>query len=276
LQALEESGQADNTIVVFTSDHGEFMGSHNALGKNMFYDEAFLVPLIFRYPAKAAHRVEDLMIGTVDLMPTLLSMMGFKDRIPPSVQGFDYSQGILANDYSQQRKPASAFYNKTAGESGVRTRQYTYKVAADGSTELYDIENDPYQMAPLTPSAIPAADLEFLKTELGYWLKKAESEWYTQRLFPDKIIYPEGDDFNMDHSGAELRFDVPKNETVYVESSPNLVDGTWEVVGTHVSPSWASRQSYTMNTSADPMRFYRLYLPEAETPSPSIKVELDE
>ena len=115
-------------------------------------------------------------------------------------------------------------------------------------------------MAPLTPSAIPAADLEFLKTELGYWLKKAESEWYTQRLFSDKIIYPEGDDFNMDHAGTELRFDVPKNETVYVEATTNLVDGTWEVIGTNASPTYASRQAHAMNTSADPRRFYRVYL----------------
>jgi len=261
LQVLKANGLATNTIVVFTSDHGEMMGSHGLMAKNVFYDEAFLVPFILRYPAKLEPKVEDLMMGPVDLMPTILSMMGFKDSIPLSVQGFDYSQGLLTGDYSQQPKPTSALYRKGSGEAGVRTSHYMYLVEDNGTTTLYNNLSDPYQMTNLALTAIPATDLEFLQRELGYWLKKSEDDWYlsSPKTRADKIIYPAGDDFNMKNSGRTLLFDVPKNKTVYVEARTNLVSGVWERVGTNTSPAYASRQAHEMSTPIDSdQHFYRV------------------
>jgi arylsulfatase A-like enzyme len=81
LWALEASGQADNTIVVFTSDHGEMMGSHSLIGKGVFYEEAARVPLLIRAPF--LHRgqiVIDRPSSSIDLTPTLLHLLG---RKPP-------------------------------------------------------------------------------------------------------------------------------------------------------------------------------------------------
>ncbi|MFC1525578.1 sulfatase-like hydrolase/transferase, partial [Candidatus Latescibacterota bacterium] len=77
LQALQESGQADDTIVVFTSDHGEQMGDHGILGKTVMYEESIKVPLVIRAPmlSKAPRRI----VGNfshIDLAPTLLDAMG--------------------------------------------------------------------------------------------------------------------------------------------------------------------------------------------------------
>ncbi|MFC1763776.1 sulfatase [Planctomycetota bacterium] len=188
LQALDKTGEADNTIVVFMADHGEMMGSHGVMGKNYYEDESFLVPLIIRYPAKIKPHTDDLLLGSVDIMPTLLGMMGFGRRIPESVEGMDYSQGITTGNYSTRPKPQSALYLNIA-RKGVRTNRYTYVVHEDGRAEVVDNLNDPYQLQKLAPDAIPAPDLEVLKRELGIRLALAGDRWAKQRMFPDAITY---------------------------------------------------------------------------------------
>ena len=260
LQALEASGVASNTIVVFTSDHGELMGSQNDTGKNAFYDEAFLIPLIMRYPGRTTHRIEDLRIAPVDLMPTLLSMMGLKQQIPLSVQGFDYSQGILNNDYSQQPKPASALYRKKY-EAGVRTGQYSYMVRDDGSTvttRLHDLTSDPYQMTNLALGSIPGEDLAFLKRELGWWLKKSEDEWFLANNESGLITYPPGDHFNLTIDHQRMTFDVPKDATVRVEVIDSLTNSVWQTVSNYTSPGYASRQAFEIHAAGQDSRFFRV------------------
>jgi arylsulfatase A-like enzyme len=86
LWALEASGQIDNTIIVHTADHGEMMGAHGLIGKEVMYEESIRVPLVMRVPFQ---HVKPMHITTpvtnVDLVPTLLELMGGK--IPESVQG---------------------------------------------------------------------------------------------------------------------------------------------------------------------------------------------
>jgi arylsulfatase A-like enzyme len=173
LQALEDSGEADNTIVIFTSDHGEMMGSHGLYAKSQIFNEAFLVPLMIRFPKKLRPRVEDLMIGKVDMMPTILGLLGLEHMIPNTVQGVDYSALLMAQKESVDAKP-----------------KYTYGIDRDGNTQLYDNVADPYQMKNLGLSAIDPADLKTLKTEVGTWLKVANDEWYVSRKHADLIIYP--------------------------------------------------------------------------------------
>ncbi|HEY5212699.1 MAG TPA: sulfatase [Acidobacteriaceae bacterium] len=189
LQALEESGEAENTIVIFTSDHGEMMGSEGLTGKSVIYDEAFLVPLTIRFPNRLKAGLEDLMFSKVDFMPTLLGMMGLEDRIPSTVRGINYSAGLLTGDYASQPKPKSAVYMMYDGR-GVRTDRYSYQVDKDGKTLLFDNVVDPYQMKNLSPSSIDAADLRTLKQELGEWLKTATDPWYDTRMHSESIEYP--------------------------------------------------------------------------------------
>ncbi|MEM7391923.1 MAG: sulfatase, partial [Verrucomicrobiota bacterium] len=108
LKALEEAGEADNTIVVFTADHGEMMGSHGAMGKNQIHDESFLVPFMIRYPNRLKPRLEDLLLGTVDIMPSMLGLMGLTKRIPDTVAGLDYSRGLQTGRFEEPAKPESA------------------------------------------------------------------------------------------------------------------------------------------------------------------------
>jgi arylsulfatase A-like enzyme len=189
LQALEESGEAENTIVVFTSDHGEMMGSHGLMGKSVIYDEAFLIPFLLRSPKQLKPGVEDLLLGRVDVMPTLLGMMGLGDRIPKTVRGVDYSSGLLTGRFPTSKKPNSAAYLMDNGR-GVRSDHYTYLVTRNGQTELYDNIADPYQMKNLPLTAIAPAQLTFLQSELGRWLKTADDPWVIDNHYKELIVYP--------------------------------------------------------------------------------------
>nr|WP_281281234.1 sulfatase [Pontiella desulfatans] len=190
LQALEASGEADNTIVVFTADHGEMMGSHNKFGKLVIYEESFCVPFMIKYPGLTKHRLEDLMLGPVDIMPTMLGMMGLKSRIPETVEGKNYSHEIITGVWSTQPKPKSAlFLGYNNKFKGVRTDRYTFQIDDAGEQLLFDNEKDPYQMNSLAVADIPQADADFILGELGRWLKESNDPWYRERMFEDRINY---------------------------------------------------------------------------------------
>jgi arylsulfatase A-like enzyme len=191
LEALEKSGEADNTIVVFTADHGEMMGSHNKFGKLVIYDESFCVPFMIKVPGKTKGTLEDLMLSPVDIMPTVLGMLGLNDRIPASVEGKNYSHEILTGDWSKQARPQSALFlgydNKF---KGVRTERYSFQIDDAGGQLLFDNEKDPYQMKEITLSDIPKADAGFILSELGRWMAESNDPWWRERKFADIIRYP--------------------------------------------------------------------------------------
>ncbi len=188
LDTLEKEGLADNTILIFASDHGEMMGSQGRMGKSMIYDESFLTPFVIRWPGKIQPRLNDLLLGSTDIMPTVLGMMGLSDELPSTVMGKDYSDGVLKGDYSRMARPLSAFFFMVK-EKGVRTDRYTYLVQKDGNYLLFDNLKDPYQMNPIRLEDIPASDVNLLKTELGNWLKVSEDKWAKEKKYSDKITY---------------------------------------------------------------------------------------
>lgn len=154
VDALKQNGLSDNTIVVFTSDHGDMMGIHRHIGKNIYYEEAMRVPVIISWPRKIQPRKDDkLMIAFADLYPSLLSLMGFRREIPASVQTFDLSKEILTGKAGKEI--AQPYYyvqfdNPASGYRGLRTPTYTYVVhATNGKADdviLFDRTKDPYQM----------------------------------------------------------------------------------------------------------------------------------
>ncbi|MEM6333005.1 MAG: sulfatase [Planctomycetota bacterium] len=189
LDTLDEIGETDNTLIVFTSDHGELMGSHGTRGKNVIYDESFLVPFIARFPGVLTPKADDLLLGTVDIMPTLLSLMGLGHQLPQTVQGRDYSAGLRSDDYTRVAKPSSALYLNGRDSKGIRTDRYTYLVRDDASVELYDNREDPYQLRSLSLGDVSAADGDMLRGELGQWLGQAGDAWHRQRTCPTLVDY---------------------------------------------------------------------------------------
>lgn len=155
LQTLDETGMAEDTIVLFTADHGDMLGSQGMQRKQKPYDESIRVPMLMRWPkglGDARHKVEAL-INTEDIMPTLLSLSGI--AIPKSVEGLDFKECLHGGpDPSggatviQCPSPFGEWTRDRGGREyrGVRTTRYTYVRDLNGPWLLYDDETDPFQM----------------------------------------------------------------------------------------------------------------------------------
>ena len=153
IETLKSNGLFENTIVVFTSDHGICMGAHNAAGKDIFYEESMRIPMIISWPAKIKPRKDDrLMIAFADLYPSLLSLMGFRKEIPETVQTFDFFCLFLGKSKKEVVQPYYyvQFDNHATGYRGLRTATHTFAVHATNGkideTVLFDRTKDPYQM----------------------------------------------------------------------------------------------------------------------------------
>ncbi|MAF10019.1 sulfatase [Candidatus Poribacteria bacterium] len=182
LGALDDAGLSENTIVVFTSDHGDMLGSHGLIGKDVWYDESFRVPMMIRWPDRVAAREDDLLIGTPDLMPTLLGMAGEGDRIPNDVQGSDASPALLGAPYE---RPTSALYYTSPpgrteiGRRGVLTHSHTFVIERgdDGKerTILQDHAADPYQLVNVSDREPDLA--RELEGEVRQWSCRIDDPW---------------------------------------------------------------------------------------------------
>lgn len=154
LKQIKDIGLDQNSIIVFTSDHGEMMGSHgiNPGQKQYPYDESVLVPFLISYPElnKKSGLKNRTPITTPDILPTLLSMCNIE--IPASIEGEDLST-IFLNPEKEKDRPALISqpcpFSKTwkyPGYRAVRTMQYTYVKTASGPFMLFDNTTDPQQM----------------------------------------------------------------------------------------------------------------------------------
>ena len=191
INTLEKQGLKDNTLIVFTADHGEMMGSHGKLHKNIVLEESLAIPLIVHYPKKIAPRVDDLMISVPDFMPTFLGLLGLSQYTPQNIDGFDYSELFIDENNSTVKRPSSSLYYGQQGQLGVRTAQYTYAIDNQGNLiALYDNQVDPYQTKQLKLEQLAKQDSQLLKTELGCWLAHINHSWVSEQKYPDKVIYP--------------------------------------------------------------------------------------
>ncbi len=147
--AVDSLGLRDNTIFVFTSDHGEMFGAHGRRAKNIFYDEAARVPFLIRFGDKLPKGRRDFCFNTVDIMPTLLSLMGLP--YPKEVEGQDLSECVLGS--GDNSTPSlmmgtgpTAVWGPGREWRAVRDKRYTYAVyRADKKEFLFDNISDPLQ-----------------------------------------------------------------------------------------------------------------------------------
>ena len=172
-QTLEERALLDDTILVLTSDHGDNLGSHRQVGKQLPYEESISIPFIVRYPEKIrAGTVTDALLAPVDVMPTLLSVAGLSC---PPVDGKDISGAAMGRDENLQdailiMRPVWLATNWITNGSGpwrgVRTKRYTYARKSDTKQPwlLFDNRKDPYQLKNLVKDPACGALVKKLDT----------------------------------------------------------------------------------------------------------------
>ena len=162
LRFLKDSGQYDDTLIIFTSDHGEMLGNHWLWGKEGYFDDAFHVPLILRAPrAEAAAgrgRVVDALTEAVDVAPTVLDWLGLE--VPPAYDGrslLPFLEGEMPAAWREEAhwefdfrdlvdgRPESAL-GLTSDEcclNVIRGRRYKYVHFAALPPLLFDLDEDP-------------------------------------------------------------------------------------------------------------------------------------
>ncbi|MDP6355698.1 MAG: sulfatase-like hydrolase/transferase [Planctomycetota bacterium] len=152
MAALDAAGQAENTIVVFTSDHGDNLGSHGRFNKNALIEESIRVPMIIHDPRHPRHVVaDDGVASLVDLMPTMLELA--EVPVPSAVQGASLAPATRGE--TGVLSPRT--FIETGAEVGVRTLGHLYGLGhdegdrsiSDDRCVCYDLHADPYEFSNL-------------------------------------------------------------------------------------------------------------------------------
>ncbi len=166
LAYLKSTGEIDNTVIIYTSDQGMFLGEHDYQDKRWSFEESLRAPFMIRYPSEiAAGRVENRLMANIDIAPTLLDYAGI--AIPTEMQG-ESSRRMIAGDYSGFVRDSVYFRywmhrahrHDNPAHYGIRTDDYKlifyYGLPLDANGaednvtpsgyELYDMKNDPLEL----------------------------------------------------------------------------------------------------------------------------------
>lgn len=199
LATLDKAGIAENTVVVFTADHGDMMGSQGlpSTTKHVAWDESIRIPFLLRYPKKlgAKGRKIQTVLGTPDIMPTLLNLADLKT--PAGVQGTDYSKVAAGSTPPKDSAallqfPAAYGALRAAGWSeyrGIRTQQYTLVRTLKGPELLFDNHADPYQMNNLVHRAESQKLLATLDKTLNTRLKAVNDDFLPGQEYIKRFGY---------------------------------------------------------------------------------------
>ena len=177
LDGLEERGLAENTIVVFTSDHGDMLGAHGAYRKQWPWDESANVPLLIRWPRGLPQgQICTTPFSTEDTAPTLLAWMGIEP--PETMQGRDLTAVIDGREPEPMSSVLMSIapFSETKGSAwrAVRTARHTFARDETGPWLLYDNRRDPDQLENLVNEPTAAGIRAELETELEGWLQRLE------------------------------------------------------------------------------------------------------
>lgn len=182
LETLGQLNLSENTIVLFSSDHGDMFGSQGTILKRKPWEESIGIPGIIRYPRRVeAGRTTDALFTHVDFAPTLLGLCGI--GTPSSMQGADLSPLILGQTGDG---PESAFFQifgpfaggrVAEGWRGVRTKRYMYARTRTRPWVLYDVVQDPFELNNLVEDPASADLLRRLDEGLVQWMRRTGDSW---------------------------------------------------------------------------------------------------
>ena len=154
-QTIKDAGIENNTILVFTADHGDLLGAHGSWNKQQPYEESIRIPFLIHYPAAFGinGKTATVLLNTPDIMPTLLGFTNIP--VPASVEGKDLSQVLLgkrkdniAETMISCVQPFGQWNRKAGGREyrGIVTKQFTYVRDLKGAWLLFDNVKDPFQL----------------------------------------------------------------------------------------------------------------------------------
>jgi len=191
--ALNEAGISEDTILVFSSDHGDMLGSQGHRLKQRPWEESINIPFILRYPRRVKKgQRRDWIVSSVDVMPTLLGLCGIP--VPSEVQGLDYSATFTGQ--SDTERDAAFLFNVHRGGGpgtdwrGIRTKDWVYAYHAQGDWVMYDLKNDPYELNNLVDNPKHASKKKELKAQLEAMRKDLGESRPLEGRLPDPVQLP--------------------------------------------------------------------------------------
>ena len=195
LEVLINTDQFDDTLFIFTSDHGEMLGSHGMLYKGtVLYDELMNIPLLIRPPhgLKSPHQTARL-VSHVDLVPTILNWCGVE--IPGELHGANIRPLVEGGDAPVSEGIAFEYHSSNWGERpspmrGWRTEEWKYVETIGANDELYNLRDDSLEVHNLIDDPKAAGELEKMKTALHDWLKRTGDRW-PEIAIPDREVKKE-------------------------------------------------------------------------------------
>jgi arylsulfatase A-like enzyme len=194
LDYLDQSGLSQNTIVIYTSDQGFFLGDHDWFDKRFMYEESLRMPFVIRYPSQIkSGSINDSMILNVDFAPTFLEYAHIP--VPSDIQGKSLKPLLEGKRPESWRRSMYYRYYHYPGDHkvqqhyGVRTERYKliYFNRID-AWELYDLQKDPTEIRNIYEEKDSAVIVQQLKKEL----KRLRTELDDHDQFADKPPTPEG------------------------------------------------------------------------------------
>jgi len=172
LGALEASGRADNTIVVFAGDNGLAVGQHGLLGKQNLYEHSVRVPLILSGVGIPKGKQSDALCYLLDVFPTLCDLAGVS--VPDTVEGKSLAP-VLASDTAQVRDSIFCAYRTFQRMvSDGRWKLILYNVKGKRTTQLFDLKNDPWELSNLADDPTHAGRVAELTRLLKEWMAKTD------------------------------------------------------------------------------------------------------
>ena len=174
-QALDESDLRDNTIVVFTSDHGEMLGSHHLMKKGLFYEEAVRVPWVIRVPwLTREQRLIDGRISHIDLLPTLLDLMD--EELPDHLQGCSRAD-VLRGTGSLSNNDIVIEWNELEGprhegRALITAEGWKLCLLCEDQSMLFDLRSDPGERRNLFHDRAHLSRIREMAMRLRDWQKR--------------------------------------------------------------------------------------------------------
>jgi N-acetylglucosamine-6-sulfatase len=143
VETLDQAGELDNTVFIYTSDNGFLLGEHRQVGKEKFYEESSGVPLIVRGPGFSLGTTEEQPVGNIDLAPTILEAAGVEPPLTPDGVSL---RAVVEGDEDAARSALLLELLSQHTYAGVRSGRYVYAQRRRGDAELYDLERDPFEL----------------------------------------------------------------------------------------------------------------------------------
>ena len=197
LETLRETGQLDNTVVVFASDNGYFHGEHRRGDKRLMYEESLRIPFLVRYPRLVrAGTVVDEMALNIDLAPTFLDLAGV--RAPNTMQGRSL-RPLLAGRKTEWRDDFLYEYFQEAAFPGIPTMvgvrggrwSYVRYPELQDLDELYDLQNDPHQMRNLAHDPAHAGTVAQMRRDLERLMRETKFRMPEPPAAPKPVARPD-------------------------------------------------------------------------------------